>query len=50
MPGGAGDGGVARTTLGAADAAVLESTCRLAAPTPASHDALWAAFAEVAVG
>jgi hypothetical protein len=50
MPGGAGDGEVARIALGATDAAVLESACRLAAPTPASHDALWATFAEVAAG
>ena len=47
MPGGAGDGEVARTALGAADAAVLESACSLTAPMPASHDALWTAFVDV---
>lgn len=47
MPGGAGDAGVARTGFGAADADVLESACRVAAPTPASHDALWTAFADL---
>ena len=47
MPEGAGDGAVGRTGLRAEYAAVLESACRLAAPTPASHDALWTAFADL---
>jgi hypothetical protein len=47
MPGGAGDGGLARIGFGATDAAMLESACRFAAATPASHDALWTGTAFV---